>query len=487
MKTNAFILVNIAVCALGMSSVAAGPCTSEIDNLLKVLASKDAGSGPTPGASGGTHSTVETSAHPPTAAMSQAAKETATSAEDVRRQTAGQPTAGQQGSGGPAAQHPPTAAMSQATQSQTAPVTSGQHPPTAVMSEATRSQAAPSPSAAVGNTSEASLMLNRARTLDQQGKEAECMEAVRQTRLLAGSTLAQNQQQQSQAGSAQGGQAVPSPDQAQGQQVFGRAQDQDRVVPNEILAGMERRLGWAKEALQLTPDQEKNWPAFQSALRDLVKLHVQRMSDRHNQPLRSPVDRLRRNADHLGSVATALKHLADAEEPLYNSLNDAQKERFARLTRIARRHLARLGWQSHTESMAEDPSRYRNDRYEPRGRYRDDEDEGWGGRHGMGWRDHMIDDEDGWRGRRGMMRRDRMMDEDEDGWRGHRGMRCGDRMMDEDEDGARRWGRMREKYDEDRDWRRHRHRDYWWGGWQRYHGRGMMDGWRGRDCEPDRD
>ena len=172
MKTNAFILVNIAVCALGMSSVAAGPCTSEIDNLLKVLASKDAGSGPTPGASGGTHSTVETSAHPPTAAMSQAAKGTATSAEDVRRQTAGQPTAGQQGSGGPAAQHPPTAAMSQATQSQTAPVTSGQHPPTAVMSEATRSQAAPSPSAAVGNTSEASLMLNRARTLDQQGRPA---------------------------------------------------------------------------------------------------------------------------------------------------------------------------------------------------------------------------------------------------------------------------------------------------------------------------
>src|SRR5215211_5398170 len=94
MKTNAFILAGIAVCALGVSSVAAGPCTTEIDNLAKVLASKDAGSGPTPGASGGTHSTAETSAHPPTAAMSEAAKGTATSAEDVRRQTAGQATQG---------------------------------------------------------------------------------------------------------------------------------------------------------------------------------------------------------------------------------------------------------------------------------------------------------------------------------------------------------------------------------------------------------
>ena len=179
MKTNAFILVNIAVCALGVSSVAAGPCTTEIDNLAKVLASKDAGSGPTPGASGGTHSTAETSAHPPTAAMSEAAKGTATSAEDVRRQTAGQPTAGQQGTGASPAQHPPTAAMSQATQGQTAPVTTGQHPPTAAMSEATRTQTAPPASTSSTSTGEASAALNRARMLDQQGKEAECMEALR--------------------------------------------------------------------------------------------------------------------------------------------------------------------------------------------------------------------------------------------------------------------------------------------------------------------
>ena len=185
MNAKASIVATIAACALGVSAAAAGPCTTEIDNLTKVIASKDAGSGPTPGA-GGTHATADKSAHPPTAAMSEAAKGTATSAEDARRQTAGQPTAAQQGTGSPPAQHPPTAAMSKATQGQTAPVTTGEHPPTAAMSEATRTQAAPPPTDSSANKGEASAALARARMLDQQGKEAECMEAVRQAKQLGG-------------------------------------------------------------------------------------------------------------------------------------------------------------------------------------------------------------------------------------------------------------------------------------------------------------
>jgi hypothetical protein len=118
--------------------------------------------------------------------MSEAAKGTATSAEDAHRQTAGQPTAAQQGTGGSPVQHPPTAAMSQATQGQAAPVTTGEHPPTAAMSEATRIQAAPPASPSPRNTDEASAALSRARVLDQQGKEAECMDAVRQAKQEAG-------------------------------------------------------------------------------------------------------------------------------------------------------------------------------------------------------------------------------------------------------------------------------------------------------------
>jgi hypothetical protein len=186
MKTNAFILASVALFAFDVSSATAGPCTTEIDNLAKVIAAKDADSGPTPGASSGPSTAAPSNQHPATAAMSEAAKGTATSAEDARRQTAGQPTAAQQGTSGTQAQHPPTAAMSQAAQGQTAPVTTGEHPPTAAMSEATRPQAAPPASASPGSTGEASAALNRARLLDQQGKESECMEAVRQAKQQAG-------------------------------------------------------------------------------------------------------------------------------------------------------------------------------------------------------------------------------------------------------------------------------------------------------------
>ena len=186
MKTKTLILASVALFALGVGSATSGPCATEIDGLAKTLAAKDAGSGPTPGASGRTPSAANPSSqHPPTAAMSQATQGHATSPGDVRSQTAGQPTAGQQATSGMAAQHPPTAAMREATQGQTAPATTGQHPPTAAMSEATRSQAAPGP-AGPGNTSEASIALGRARELDRQGKEAECMDAVREVKQLAG-------------------------------------------------------------------------------------------------------------------------------------------------------------------------------------------------------------------------------------------------------------------------------------------------------------
>jgi hypothetical protein len=132
MKTQALILASVALFALGVSSADAGPCTTEIEGLTKTLAAKDAGSGPTPRVLGETQSVPRSSdQHPPTAAMSQATQGQATSAEDVRSQTAGQPPAAQQGTTGAVVQHPPTAAMSQATQGQTASVTPGQHPPTA--------------------------------------------------------------------------------------------------------------------------------------------------------------------------------------------------------------------------------------------------------------------------------------------------------------------------------------------------------------------
>jgi len=75
MKTITLLLGACAVVALPVATPAAGPCTAEIENVTKLLASKDAGSGPTAGATGTT-----TGQHPPTAAMGAADSSTAASA-----------------------------------------------------------------------------------------------------------------------------------------------------------------------------------------------------------------------------------------------------------------------------------------------------------------------------------------------------------------------------------------------------------------------
>jgi hypothetical protein len=192
MKAKLFVS-GCALMALSISSAQAGPCTTEIEGLTKTMASKDAGSGPTPGAAA-THTTASQSGqHPPTTTMSQATQGGAASPEDVRRQTAGQPTASQQGStGSSGAAHPPTAAMNQATQGSAAPATPGQHPPTAAMTQATQGQTAPSgnvgqQTAATGMSLDASAALERARDFDKQGKEADCMQAVQQAKQFSGS------------------------------------------------------------------------------------------------------------------------------------------------------------------------------------------------------------------------------------------------------------------------------------------------------------
>jgi hypothetical protein len=73
-----------------------------------------------------------------------------------------------------------------------------------------------------------------------------------------------------------------------------------------------------KAGLELTAEQEKNWPAVEAAIRDMAKARADRVVARANeQPPSDPVEDLHRRAERLGTVATGLKKLADAEEPLY--------------------------------------------------------------------------------------------------------------------------------------------------------------------------
>jgi len=188
-KTVTLLLGVCAVVALPLGTAAAGPCTAEIENLTKLLASRDAGSGPTAGPT-----VTTTGQHPPTSAMGAADSSTAASAAAAE-------------SGKP--QHPPTATMNQATQGGGASARAGQtvreqHPPTAAMNEATQggaaspqdvqSQTRGGPTAAQQaegarrpaseNLASAEAALGQARSFDRNGQETQCMETIERAKRL---------------------------------------------------------------------------------------------------------------------------------------------------------------------------------------------------------------------------------------------------------------------------------------------------------------
>jgi hypothetical protein len=92
MITRQLALATCAVMVLSVGSASAGPCNTR---------GKDAGAGPTPGATGQTITTgsADTKEHPPTKTMNQVAGDKAMSAQDAQRQQQGEPTAAQQAQG----------------------------------------------------------------------------------------------------------------------------------------------------------------------------------------------------------------------------------------------------------------------------------------------------------------------------------------------------------------------------------------------------
>jgi LTXXQ motif family protein len=115
----------------------------------------------------------------------------------------------------------------------------------------------------------------------------------------------------------------------------------------DINAFADARIAALKAGLELTPDQTKNWPPFEQAVRDMVQLRVQRVQARQSgeqPPPASPFERLARRADNMAKTSTALKKIADAGAPLYASLNDDQKGRFLRLAHLLRPHRGMHGW-----------------------------------------------------------------------------------------------------------------------------------------------
>jgi zinc resistance-associated protein len=109
-----------------------------------------------------------------------------------------------------------------------------------------------------------------------------------------------------------------------------------RPSTEDLRAFGEARLAALRAGLTLTPEQEKNWPAFEQAARELSKLRTDRVAALRNAaPGEDPVERLRQRATALSERGAALKKLADATDPLYKSLDESQKRRFGVLNRLA--------------------------------------------------------------------------------------------------------------------------------------------------------
>jgi zinc resistance-associated protein len=101
-----------------------------------------------------------------------------------------------------------------------------------------------------------------------------------------------------------------------------------RGVEN-LLEFDEARLVALKTGLMLTPEQARNWTAFEQAARDFGKQRIdRRLAMRSAPPADDPVERMRRRATAMSKMGTALNKLADAAEPLFRSLDDNQKQRF---------------------------------------------------------------------------------------------------------------------------------------------------------------
>jgi zinc resistance-associated protein len=120
--------------------------------------------------------------------------------------------------------------------------------------------------------------------------------------------------------------------------------ERPRFNPEDRAAFLDARIAALKAGLELNAEQEKNWSPLESTMRDLAKQRAERFAawkerrentqnDQDQNTEINPIDRLSRVSERLSARAADLQKLATAAKPLYDSLDDGQKRRFAILFR----------------------------------------------------------------------------------------------------------------------------------------------------------
>ena len=104
------------------------------------------------------------------------------------------------------------------------------------------------------------------------------------------------------------------------------------LTAEQIVANSDANIDRIKAELNLTPEQEKNWSGFSSAMHYLGHNGADRLNLRIARAQRDPpddiIEQMRNEAQFLNDRAVDQRNVADAAEPLYTSLDDKQKQLF---------------------------------------------------------------------------------------------------------------------------------------------------------------
>jgi hypothetical protein len=105
-----------------------------------------------------------------------------------------------------------------------------------------------------------------------------------------------------------------------------------QLTAEQIVANSDADIDRIKAELNLTPEQEKNWTAFNSAMHYLGHNGADRLNLRIARTKRDPpddiIEQMRNEAQFLNDRAVDQRNVADAAEPLFASLNEKQKAVF---------------------------------------------------------------------------------------------------------------------------------------------------------------
>jgi hypothetical protein len=105
-----------------------------------------------------------------------------------------------------------------------------------------------------------------------------------------------------------------------------------QMTAEQIVANSDANIERIKKELNLTPEQEKHWAGFNSAMHYLGHNGADRLKLRVARAKRDPpddiIEQMRNEAQFLNDRAVDQRNVADAAEPLFTSLNDKQKAVF---------------------------------------------------------------------------------------------------------------------------------------------------------------